>query len=136
MGYTEYHGIPPIYDRLAGLPDAVVAEFPFYSGASVSLNGPYVLANTKYFRPLMNGYSSFHPETFEARGRTLSSFPGEPAMVELRKAGVTHVLVHEQAFLRRSGEAALKAIDSVPSLELMAEDGGIRLYRLRQPASP
>jgi hypothetical protein len=131
VGYTEYLGIPRIYDRLAGLPDAVVAEFPFYSGASVSLNGPYVLANTKYFRPLMNGYSSFHPETFEARGRTLSTFPGEQAIAVLRSAGVTHVLVHQQAFLRRSGDAALKAIESVPALELTAEDGGIRLYRLK-----
>jgi hypothetical protein len=136
VGYSEYLGIPRIYDRLASLPGAVFAEFPFYSGANVSLNGPYVLANTKYFRPLMNGYSSFHPETFEARGRTLSSFPGEQAIAELRKAGVTHVLVHQQAFLRRSGDAALKAIDSVPALELVAEDEGIRLYRLRPLAAP
>ena len=61
VGFTPFNGIPRLYDRLAAAPDVVVAEFPFYSGANVSLNGPYVLANTRYFKPLLNGYSSFHP---------------------------------------------------------------------------
>src|SRR4051812_35230197 len=52
VGFTHFDGIPAIYDRLADLPEAVVAEFPFFGGASVSLNGPYVLANTRYFKPL------------------------------------------------------------------------------------
>jgi hypothetical protein len=131
VGYTPYTGIPRIYDRLASMPNIVVAEFPFYSGASVSLNGPYVLANTRYFQPLMNGYSSFHPETFEARGRVLQSFPGEQALAELKAAGVTHVLVHQQAFARRYPETALKALDTITVLELIAEEDGIRLYRLK-----
>ena len=78
----------------------MVAEFPFYSGANVSLNGPYVLANTRYFKPLLNGYSSFHPDTFEARGRILGSFPSEAALAELRGSRVTHVTVHTRPLRR------------------------------------
>ena len=111
VGFTRFEGIPRIYDRLADS-DVVLAEFPFFSGASVSLNGPYVLANTRYFRPLLNGYSSFHPESFEARGRALTSFPGEPALAELRAAGVTHVTVHTGSFERRYGSETLQAIDT------------------------
>lgn len=131
VGFTRFGGIPAIYDRLKGDSSLVLAEFPFYSGASVSQNGPYVLANTKYFRPLMNGYSSFHPESFEARGRALNSFPSEAALAELRVARVTHVTVHVHAFARRYGEAALEAIDTIADLELVAEEDGIRLYRLK-----
>lgn len=131
VGFTPFNGIPRIYDRLAAEPTAVVAEFPFYSGSDVSLNGPYVLANTRYFKPLMNGYSSFHPDTFEARGRTLAAFPSEQAIAELKAVGVTHVLVHPQTFRRRSREGALAAIDTVPALELVADEEGIRLYRLK-----
>ena len=131
VGFTRFNGIPPLYDRLADDPSLILAEFPFYSGASVSLNGPYVLANTRYFRPLINGYSSFHPESFEARGRALDGFPSEAALAELRVAKVTHVTVHANQFARRYGDAALKAVDTVRELELVAEEGGIRLYRLK-----
>ena len=131
VGFTPVYEIPRIYDRFATAADAVVAEFPFYSGASVSLNGPYVLANTRYFKPLLNGYSSFHPGSFEARGRVLNSFPGAAAIAELKNAHVTLVLVHAQAFERRYGKQALDAIDTITELQLDAVEDGIRLYRLR-----
>ncbi len=131
VGYTPVYQIPRIYDRLAGQAGVVVAEFPFYSGANVSLNGPYVLANTRYFKPLLNGYSSFHPESFEKRGRALNSFPSEAALAELKVAQVTHVFVHAQAFERRYGRKALDAIDTISTLELETVEDGIRLYRLR-----
>jgi hypothetical protein len=130
VGYTRFNGIPKIYDRFAGQ-QVVLAEFPFYSGASVSLNGPYVLANTRYFKPLLNGYSSFHPDTFEARGRALNTFPSEEALAELRVAGVTHVLVHTEPFQRRYGQRTLAAIDTMTELQFEAEQEGIRLFRLR-----
>lgn len=131
VGYTRFNGIPPLYDRFAADANLVLAEFPFYSGADVSLNGPYVLANTRYFKPLLNGYSSFHPESFEARGRVLRTFPSDTAVAELRKAGVTRVAVHTGPFERRYGAAALAAVDSTAALELLANEDGIRLYRLK-----
>jgi hypothetical protein len=127
VGFTQFNGIPQVYDRLASQSDVVVAEFPFYSGASVSLNGPYVLANTRYFKPLLNGYSSFHPDAFEARGRILGTFPSEAALAELRASHVTHVTVHT----RRYDADTLKAIDAIAPLDLVADEEGIRLYRLK-----
>ena len=131
VGYTRFTGIPHLYDRFADDSQVVLAEFPFYSGANVSLNGPYVLANTRYFKPLLNGYSSFHPESFEARGRALNTFPSEMALAELRVAHVTHVAVHTLPFERRYGAAALAAIDTIPDLEFVTNEDGIRLYRLK-----
>jgi len=131
VGFTPVYEIPRLYDRFAAASDVVVAEFPFYSGASVSLNGPYVYANTRYFKPLLNGYSSFHPDTFEARGRALNSFPSEAALAELKVAHVSHVLVHTRDFARRYGPVALDAIDTIPELQFETEEDGIRLYRLK-----
>jgi len=127
VGFTPVYDISRIYDRFASEGDAVIAEFPFYSGANVSLNGPYVYANTRYFKPLVNGYSSFHPETFEARGRALNSFPSEAALAELKASRVTRVLVHT----RRYEQKSLDAIDTFPQLQFETEEDGIRLYRLK-----
>ena len=122
--------MPRIYDRLAAERDVVLAEFPFYSGAIVHLNGPYVLANTRYFQPLVNGYSGFQTAAYETRAHALDTFPSSLALAELQALGVTHVTVHQDQFRRRHGEAALAAIDAVMELVLIAEDDGIRLYRL------
>lgn len=131
VGYTAFAGIPRIYDRLADEAEVVLAEFPFYSGRAVSENGRYVLANTRYFKPLVNGYSGFQPALFEARGHTLDTFPSEVALTELRGLHVTHVTVHTGAFERRYGAGALPAIDRSGALQLVADEDGIRLYRLR-----
>jgi hypothetical protein len=131
VGYTPVRGIPRIYDRLAGDAAVVLAEFPFYSGASVSQNGPYVLANTRYFKPLLNGYSSFHPESFMERGRSLRTFPSVGAIAQLRDLHVTHVAVHMNAYEGGKDDRALTRLVTMDALELVADEDGIRLYRLK-----
>ncbi len=131
--FTQFHGIPRIYDRLAAERSVVLAEFPFYWGPRFAENGPYLVNNTRYLQPLVNGYSGFQPAAYEARGQRLSGFPGELAMAELQAIGVTHVTVHVAAFRERTGNEALAAIGASPLLELVAEEDGIRLYRLRRP---
>ena len=133
VGYTPFAGLPRIYDRIAAEPDLVLAEFPLYSGRSVSDNGPYVLANTRYLRPLINGYSGFQPASYEERGRALQAFPAVEAIATLKTLGVTHVTVHRDAFVAQFGRDTLEAIDRATELELVEEIDGVRLYRL-QPA--
>ncbi len=131
VGFTRFDGLPSIYDRVAAEPGVVLAEFPFYSGRSVSDNGPYVLANTRYLRPLLNGYSGFQSRRFEERGVVPNTFPAAPAIDLLKSLGATHVTVHRAAFGDRFGDAALNAVDNTSALEPDAEADGIRLYRLR-----
>jgi hypothetical protein len=130
VGYTRFDGLPRIYDRVAAERDVVLAEFPFHSGPMVHLNGPYVLANTRYFRPLVNGYSGFQTAAYLTRAHALDTFPSSVALAELKALGVTHVTVHQDQFRRRHGEASLAAIDAVLELVPIAEADGIRLYRL------
>lgn len=131
VGFTPFEGFPSIYDRLAAESGVVLAEFPLYSGATISRNGPYVRNNTRYFQPLINGYSGFQSPAFEQRAAIMRSFPGDEAMDELKRLGVTHVTVHSDAFAARSGSDALEAVDRSPKLERVADAEGIRLYRVR-----
>jgi hypothetical protein len=131
VGFTRFDGLPRIYDRIAAEEHVVLAEFPLYSGDRVSENGAYVLANTRYLRPLVNGYSGFQPPTYEERAKILTRFPDESAIEALQALGVTHVTVHQRAFADRYGGAALQAIDRAEGLTLLDEIDGVRLYRLR-----
>ena len=129
IGLTHYEGIPRFYERLADQ-DVVVAEFPFFAGQAWSQNGRYLLNNTRYFKPLINGYSSYWPPAWEPRARILETFPSAEAIDELRRLGATDVVVHVDAFEQRHGAPALAAVSTVPGLTLAVEENGIRLYRL------
>lgn len=129
--FTTFDGIPRIYDLLATDQDAVVAEFPFFSGGLVSRNGPYLVNATRHWKPLVNGYSGFQPRTFEVRGERLQRFPDADAVSELRRVGVTHVTVHVAAFESRFGAESLRVVEGLADLDLVADQDGIRLYRLR-----
>lgn len=129
VGFTRFDGIPAIYDRLADEPNAIVAEFPFFSAATISDNGPYMLANTRYFKPMVNGYSSFEPPDYEARGRILKTFPSNAAFDELHRLGVTHIFVHAERGVDPAETHRVLAMRT--DLELIADEDGIRLYRVR-----
>lgn len=125
MPYSPFDGISPIYDRLAAIPDAVVVELPFPSVARVAANGPYVLASTHHWKPLVNGYSGFTPASYANRAPVLAGFPDEASIQLLRDIGVTHVVTHDRELRDAIANSPL-----VTSLELVAEIGDERLWAL------
>jgi len=131
--YRDFNGIPGIYRMLADEPGRVVlAEQPFYPRWAIFQNGPYVLASTAHWRPLMNGYSGYTPESYQRYADFFWYFPEERAMQAMKDAGVTHVVVHLAAF-GHDRDAVLPVIEKRPDLELMAVGhDGIRLYRLKR----
>lgn len=131
VGYTRFEGLPRIYERVAAEGDVVVAEFPMYSGARIAENGSYVLANSRYLRPLVNGYSGFQPRSFEERATVLTRFPAGEAIEMLRTLGVTHVTVHHAPFVDRYGEAALLVVQQSDALSMVETIDDVSLYRLK-----
>ena len=131
--YREFTGIPGIYRMLADEPGRVVlAEQPFFPRSAVFENAPYVLASTAHWRPLMNGYSGYTPESYQRYAETFWYFPEERAIAAMKDAGVTHVMVHPRGFLR-DADAVVQRVSARGDMELMAVGpGGIRLYRLKQ----
>ena len=88
LGYTEYRGIPEFYESLrhAG-DDAVVVSMPFYASPQFHLNDRFMLASTRFWKPMVNGYSGFKPASFYRNVEALRSFPDEASISHLRTLG-------------------------------------------------
>ena len=85
-----------------------------------------MLASTRFWKPMLNGYSGFKPSSFYRNVEALRNFPDEGSIAHLRSLGVTHVVVDG----RNMAPAALERIDRFPDLRPVSSDGVLRLYRL------
>ena len=128
--YRRFEGIPRVYELLAAEPRVVLAEVPFYPRRAAFENAEYVLSSTAHWRPLMNGYSGYTPATYSAYADVFWYFPRDYAIQAMRRAGVTHVMVHPERF-GTEANSVVAQLAGRPELELMAVGAhGIRLYRL------
>jgi hypothetical protein len=123
LGYTPFPGIPGVYASLASEDDAVVAELPFFRLPRVSRNAEYMLGSTRHWKPIINGYSGFIPESYRERMEPLMGFPDDRSLETLRAAKVTHVIVHTDAL------PGADALERNPAFSLMALGRNIRIYR-------
>lgn len=126
LGLTRFEGIPPIYRHVAALRDAVLAEVPFPIPSTVQANGPYVLAATTHFQPMLNGYSGFTPGTYAVHASVAGRLPTAGAIDELGYLDVTHLVVHG----RQAGAEFVTALEATGRLHLVAREGDDRLYAL------
>jgi hypothetical protein len=121
--------VPGVYETLAADPNAVVVEVPFPIPQQWFLNGPYMINSTKHWRPMLNGYSGFRPNSYDRSYEAAREFPKDDSLIKLHDLGVTHVIVHRQAL----GEGRVTAISRVQSLQEIASEGDIAIYRFRAP---
>jgi hypothetical protein len=133
--YRHFEGIPAIYSLVAQAPGRVVlAEVPFYPASAVFENATYMLNSTAHFKPLMNGYSGYTPASYRKYAEMFRGFPDERAILAMRQAGVTHVIVHP-ARLNQDPEQTARTMERVnasPFLERIAiGQHGLTLYRMR-----
>ena len=85
--YREFRRIPAIYQMLADeRGPVVVAEQPLYPRWAIFENAEYELASTAYWRPLMNGYSGYTPDSYSTM-RRLWYFPEDGALAAMRGGG-------------------------------------------------
>jgi hypothetical protein len=132
IAYEPFTGIPGVYKEVARESGrVVVAEMPFWLRAGIFQNGPYELGSTANWRPLMNGYSGYIPESYDRYAETFWLFPDDRAIASMRAAGVTHIIVHMSRFNDDESRRIL-ALEERGVLELVAISGGeLRLYRLK-----
>jgi len=129
IAFRPFDGIPRIYQALRDPSVRAVAEFPFFQPEAIHRNAPYVLNSTAYWKPLVNGYSGFVPRSYFGIAAALRDFPGDRSRAELQRLGVSHVVVHLDAYGDRAGEMA-SSLDAAPWLALVASGNQIRIYRL------
>ena len=131
LGYTPFSEVPAIYGLFAGDKAAVVVELPLYSPRDWALNAKYMLNSTRHWRPMLNGYSGFRPGSYNETYDAIRGFPDDLSLVALHQRGVTHVVVHEGDFSAAFGRARFDAIADIASLQPLAAEGDIHVYRLR-----
>jgi hypothetical protein len=125
--YSEYHGIPAVYDALDHVGrKAVLAWFPFYGSAQFHQNAPFMLVSTRTFNPMVNGYSGFKPASYYKNVEELARFPDVRSIAHLQRLGVSVVLVDG----RNMRPANLARIKDFPQLSQIADDGNLRIYLL------
>ncbi len=124
--FTRFQGLSRIYDRVAALPHAVLVELPFAPVEAMHYNGPYVLASTRHFHPLLNGYSGFIPASYPRHADIVSRLPQGEGFDGLAAIGVTHVIAHGAGL----DAADIAGLEASGRLALVAREGEDRLYRL------
>lgn len=67
------------------------------------------------------------------QAQDLTHFPDARSMAALRAVGVTHVFVHDRAMRDWTDDQSADAVRRSPDLNLVATDGDVALYELRQP---
>ena len=73
---VPFSRVPAIYSLVADAPDPVLlVEVPFYPPEAVFENGEYVFNSTAHWRPLMNGYSGYTPDSYRPARSRSGSFP-------------------------------------------------------------
>jgi len=129
--YQPFAGIPRLYSLLKSEPRVVLAEVPFYPRQATFENAEYVLNSTEHWRALMNGYSGYTPASYVKFADAFWYFPRDYAIDAMRRAGVTHVMVHPARF-GNEAEDVIRTLNGRSDFELMGVGTrGLRLYRLR-----
>jgi hypothetical protein len=111
---------PDIYKVFARQPrNSVLVELPIGS-EDFDLRAMYY--STVHWRPIVNGYSGFFPPYYGRLTAALTDIPrhAEISREALAATGVTHVIVHEGAYLDAEGT------DTTSTLRGL---GGVEVYR-------
>jgi hypothetical protein len=134
LAFTRAHVTPTAaYRVIAEDPEAgAVVELPFFAPTQVFRNGRYLLHATAHWRPMLNGYSGFTPPSYVRHYELLRSFPDPSTLAALRGEGVSHVVVHVNAFVSEAGQERFDQIATSPGLQLVMVAGNLRIYRLRR----
>lgn len=130
--------VPAVYERLARLPRAGVAEFPFHRGSNERfLNTDYMLMSTFHWQPILNGYSDHFPPDYFTSREALNSFPSRAAIDLMREKGVRWVVVHHDRYPRNRATEIRMLLRPVDLGVRLVEDGpSWSLYEIIWPMRP
>lgn len=131
LALVRFNGIAFVHSRLNQ--DAVtgIVVLPLFGGQHYNQNAKYLLHQTRHWRPMVNGYSSFAPSSFFERAARFQLFPAPEVLDELRSIHVSHVVLHRAPFERAVGAQWLAELRAHPDLEFVLEQDGVIIYRIK-----
>ncbi|HSF19899.1 MAG TPA: hypothetical protein VLK65_30540 [Vicinamibacteria bacterium] len=126
----EVPPLPPIYTHISTLEErGALVELPLPPPERFQDNARYVYRSIFHFRPLVNGYSGFVPQSYRKAYRLLMSERFEEGLEHMARLGVRFVVAHKSRFgprMRRQIEEAERR----GKLVILQVSGPDRLYRL------
>jgi hypothetical protein len=128
----RFDGVADVHARIAHENVNALLVFPLYGGNQFNLNARYLLDQTRHWKPMLNAYSSFAPPIFFDLAAQLQAFPAPQTIELLRSHGFSHVLLHRAPLERDYGAAAIDRLRTRPDLQLVFEQDGVILYRVRE----
>ena len=131
LSLVRFNGIAGVHRLLDQQDVKAIVVYPLYGAEQFPRNARYLLDQTRHWKPMVNGYSSFAPETFFERAARLRSFPNPEAIAELRSIGVSHVVLHRVLLEETWGAELLNGLRAHPDLEFIVEQDGVVIYRIR-----
>jgi hypothetical protein len=131
LRFREFTAIPRIYDTLAAIRGAVIVELPLHPPDVFFANTGYMLNSTRHWHPMPNGYSGYRPMSYIDTFNAIQTFPAPDAVAALHDRGITHAVVHADAFRGAFGNDRFELLAQSPLLHHVADDGDIVIYKLR-----
>ena len=122
---------PAIYHAIAEIaPESVLAELPL---GYPDFDQRAMFYSTVHWKRLVNGYSGFTPPHYGRLTAVLSEIPRHPdiSLAALREMGVTHVLVHEAAYIDGEGVATTAVLRKSSAIELRRDGTDVLLQLSR-----
>lgn len=118
---------PFVYRAVGQLPTAaVIADLPL-GQSDYDVRAMYYSIDR--WRPIVNGYSGFFPPHYGQVKVALSEVPRHPdvSLDVLRQLGVTHVIVHEAAYLDAEGRETTATLRTLGANEVFRDNTDVLL---------
>lgn len=130
--------VDKVYRHLAILPEAPVAEFPFYQGTDERhRQTEYMLMSTFHWKPLLNGYSDHFPADYIMSKPVLVTFPSQDAINVLHERGIRWVIVHFNRYPADYARQLRPLIRTMGAqLRVVMVDTEVGLYEVLYPMRP
>jgi len=132
--------VSPWYTMLGTLPDAVVFEWPVTVPWRIwnMVDVTYMYRSTLHWRPLLNGYSGFYPQSYIKLLYEMRSFPDTRSIAYLQRTGATVLVLHELPKAPDVYGRALERLVRDPKTQVIGTgyDAGTRVVFFRLAPGP
>jgi hypothetical protein len=126
---TAGRNVPPIYAQVRDLPKGtILLELPI---GDIAWELRHVYYATTHWHPIVNGYSGYTPRPYAEMAGALRDPYREPeaAWQRVLAAGVTHIVVHRDAYKGDLPPAPYRWLDE-KGAQLLSTQGPLSLYRV------
>lgn len=75
-----------------------IVELPTKVSSNKEFSTIYMLFSTRHWKPIVNGYSTFYPPSYDYYMKKIENFPSNESLIILKSLNVSHVIVHSEYY--------------------------------------